>query len=236
MDNQPATAALQFPEQDSRLYGTVTRMSAQDISVRLDVAPHSYERFAAGTGAGLIVLARDMMYSTATEVVEATGGDVRLLFTSVVTATQRRRHLRVAFELGVSFRLVQDDGCFGSWRSGVSKDISAGGMGLIVAAGFEAPRYVEVLFMLPDPNFEPLPAGAMGMNTHVEMLQLVPTDRSTTQRTPNKERPIKASARVCNHRPLPNGQIALGIAFTAVSPNDQVRLTRFLNAPWHTIV
>ena len=233
MEKQPATAALRFVAQDESLYGTVTSMSAKDINVRLHSPPVSNELFATGTGAGLIVLARDTMFSTATEVAAEHDGVVRLLFTAGVRTVQRRRHSRVAIELGVSFRLVQEDGCFSSWRSGFGTDISSGGICLVIATGFETPRNIEMLFMLPDLSPESQIGGAVGAHADIELLRLVAANRPATLRTPNKERPLKTNARVCNHRILPDGQSALGLAFTTLSPGDQIRLARFLNAPWH---
>lgn len=236
MDNQPATAALRFADQLESLYGTVTHMSQQDINIRLHAPPSPSILFATGTGAGLIVLARDMMYTTATEVVAAKHGDVRLQFTSGITATQRRRHIRVAYELGVSYRLIQDNGCYGSWRNGFSRDISSGGMCLVIETGFEVPRHIEMLFMLPDQSSDSLIEGVASGPGNGDILKLVAPNRPSAVRTPNKERPVKALARVSNHRMLADGRLALGLAFSTVSPADELRLTRFLNAPWHTIV
>ena len=237
MEQQSAMAVLRFPAQDASLHGTVTSMSTQDINVRLNSSPLPDNLFAKGTCADLVVLARDLMYTAATEVMAEKHGIVRLQFTTGVHTVPRRRHARVAVALEVNFRIVQDTGCFGSWRRGVTKDISFGGMCLVIETGFEAPRNIEVIFALPNYSIESQLEAAPGGEEHSEILKLVALNRSAAQRAPNnKEKPIRTSARVCKHFLLPEGRTALGLAFTAVNPADQVRLERFLNAPWHPIV
>ncbi len=188
-----------------------------------------------GAAADLVVLARDLMYTAATKVAGEKHGVVRLLFTAGVQSVPRRRHARVAIALDVNYRLVQDTGCFGSWRCGISTDVSFGGMGLIIESGYEAPRNIEVIFTLPDHSPESQLGAAQGGEDQSEILKLMAPNRSATQRGQTKEKPIRASARVCTQHPLPDGRTALGLSFTSVPPADQVRLERFLNAPWHSI-
>ena len=180
-----------------------------------------------------MVRARDTMFNTDTEVIGENNGVLRLKFMGGVRTVQRRRHPRIAIELCVSFRIMQEIGCFSSWRNGVSRDLSAGGMGLVLEKGMAIPRSVELLFSLPDQATD---SSTVGTDEHVEILKLVAASRPSTQRASNKERPIKALARVCGHSSLPEGRTLLRLAFTGVSPVDRARLREFLNAPWHTIV
>ena len=230
MDKRPATAVLRFAANDENVYGTVTQMSAQDIDIRMHTMPMSNEHCAAGTDASLVVLAQNKIFTASTQVVAYNSADVKLRFTSARATLRQRRQTRVAVELDISYRHIQDNGCYGSWRSGVTKDISTNGMCLIIEAGFEIARKIELLINLPGQAAESQPGSA-----HCDILNMVAPAQQATARAPGNERPVKAIARVASHRLIESGRIALGIAYNTVSLSDEARLTRFLAAPWHPI-
>ena len=230
MDNRPATAVLRFAANDENLYGTVTHMTAQDIQIRMHTMPMSSDHYATGTDASLVVLAQNKIFTASTEVVSSKSADVRLRFTSARTTLQQRRQSRVAVELDISYRHIQENGCYGSWRSGVTRDVSANGMCLVIEPGFEIPRKIELLIGLPGQK-----ADSQLGSDHSEGLSLVAPARQATERSPSNERPIKAIARVTSQRPIETGHLALGLAYNTVSLGDEARLIRFLEAPWHPI-
>jgi c-di-GMP-binding flagellar brake protein YcgR len=224
LEKQPVLAELRFVARGINLYGTVVRMSAQDIAVRLKSLPVSTEMFAKNTDVELVVLARETMYTAPTQVVASGEGVLRLAFSAPVTAIQRRKEQRVALEQEVTFRSVQGPGCYGPWKTGNCKDISSGGMRLVIAPTLDVPQKLEVLILLSDQS-----AGSAGS---------IPGDeagggdnRAGALRVPAAGRPIKATARVCNNVRRPDGCLALGLAFTLLSTADQIQLARFLNAP-----
>ena len=230
MDKRPATAVLRFAANDENVYGTVTQMTARDIQIRMHAMPMSNEHCAAGTEASLVVLAQNKIFTASTEVVSSNSADVTLRFTSARSMLRQRRQTRMAIDLDISYRHIQDNGCYGSWRSGVTRDVSANGMCLLIEAGFEIPRKVELLINLPGQTADSHPSSA-----HSEILSMAAPARPAAARAPGSERPVKAIARVAGHRLIESGQIALGLAYNTVSLSDEARLTRFLEAPWHPI-
>jgi len=225
LEKQPALAELRFVARGINLYGTVVRMSAQDIAVRLKSLPVSNEMFAKNTDVELVVLARETMYTAPTQVVASGEGMLHLAFAAPVCATQRRKEQRVDVDLEVTFRSVQRTGCYGPWKAGSCKDISFGGMRLYTAPSLDVPHKVEVLIMMPDQA-----SGTLGTGPGDDSA-LIGENRPGAVRAPAAGRPLKATARVCNNARRPDGCLALGLAFTSVSTEDQIRLARFLNAP-----
>jgi hypothetical protein len=224
LEKHPALAELRFVARGINLYGTVVRMSAQDVAVRLKSLPVSNDMFAKNTDVELVVLAKETMYTAPTQVISSGEGLLRLAFSAPVSAVQRRKEQRIPTTQDVTFRTVQGPGCYGPWKAGSCTDISSGGMRLITAPSLDIPQKLEVLIMLPDQSAGS--AGAFGDDP-----ALMGELRSGAMRAPAPGRPLKATARVCNNTRRSDGCLALGLAFTLVSTEDQIRLARFLNAP-----
>ncbi|HLJ55633.1 MAG TPA: PilZ domain-containing protein [Chthonomonadaceae bacterium] len=224
-----------MPDRLDDFYGSVTSVRGPDVFLALHESPARMTVLKRGSRADLTVIARDLMYTTCTEIVTTVGSDLQLRMLEPVRAVQRRRHTRILISLAVNFRHMQASGCYGSWRSGVTMDVSAGGMCLVVEAGFETPRSVELLFNLPDPTMESTP-GVPVDPSDAEILRLMAVSRGSAQRGQNKERSIRALARVSRYTRIPEHRATMGLAFLTVSPTDQARLERFLNAPWHKIL
>lgn len=225
MEKQPAVAELRFVATGINLYGSVVRMSAQDVAVRLKSLPVSTKLFAMKTDVDLVVLAKETMYTAATQIIGSEDGLLRLAFSAPICAVQRRKEQRVALDQDVTFRSVQGSACYGPWKTGSCTDISSGGMRLITAPSLDIPQKLEVLIMLPE-----LAVGPMAPDPNDDVA-LIGDHRAGTLRAP-AGRPMKAIARVCNSARQPNGSMSLGLAFTLLSTADQIRLARFLNAPF----
>jgi hypothetical protein len=230
LEKQPAVAELRFTAQGVSLYGTVMEMSAEDIAVRLHAGPASRDLFLKDNVVEMIVVARNTMFMASTRVLGVKNGLLQLGFLAPVRTVQRRNALRVPIELDVSFRPIQDHGCFGLWKHGVSTDISSGGMCLLIPPGIEVPRKTETLFMLPNSEGEYELASVRCADDGIEMLKTFEEIRLEPLRIPTKDSPLKATARVSNRIPRAEGYIALGLTFTLLSPADQIRLARFLSA------
>lgn len=240
MEKQTVMAALRLDGQGVSIYGTVMNMSAKDITVRLNPGPVEADLFAVGAGVDLLVVARDRTYSAGTHILETSHGNLRLAFSAAVRVVQRRGTQRVPVDLDVSFRLIQDDGCYGSWKHGSSINISTGGMALLVETAIDSPHKMEVLFTLPEPPVEPVPgttdenslATLLGLDENMDAPITASTGRGVGPRTCAKVRPLKATARVTHRRRQADQSVVFGLAFRAISPGDRIRLTRFLNSPW----
>ncbi len=230
MDKQPAIAELRFADQGLSLYGTVMRMSAQDITVRLFTVPVSRDIFTPDNRVELVVVARDNMFSAATQIAGIEKDNLRLLFAAPVRSVQQRKEQRIPMELGVSFRPIQDDGCFGSWKSGGTKDISSGGMGLVVGPGIAVPGKLEILFILPTHNVDMAQEAETSGDDPTNPYKMQGENRVPSLDPPTRIRPIKATARVSNRRTGPHGHSILGLTFITLSPPDRIRMAKFLNA------
>ena len=231
MEKQPTVAELRFTEQGVNLYGTVMEMSVEDITVRLHSGPAPRGLFAVDNAVDLVVVAKNTMFMATTQILRLDNGLLQLGFSSPVRTIQRRKEQRVAIELDISFRPIQDRGCYGLWKHGLSRDISGAGMCLLIAPGLDVPSKIEVLFMLPEMATDAPMSKVLCGDDGIEMLKMIAEDRLQMLHTASRDRPVKATAQVRNRRMQSDGALVLGLTFTLLSPADQIRLARFLTAP-----
>lgn len=223
MQTQSKLAEIKFCAQGISLYGIVSRMNQQQITIHLESIPTSAALFSPGNLAELVVVAQNTVYLAQTAVVSKAGGDLTLAFQGATQKLSRREHTRHVCELGITFRPVHAGGSMGVWRNAVTIDISMGGMCLLADSHVEVPPRMEVLFTLPEPQ------PTVGQDG--DGLKVISEERLGGMASRERDRAIKCSAVVNNRRMLANGKQAVGISFGKLVPQDQLRLARFIGDP-----
>jgi c-di-GMP-binding flagellar brake protein YcgR len=230
VDTEPTIAELRFP-QGINLYGTVMQMNAKEISIHLHSVPGMPGLFKKDSGVELAVVARSTMFLAQTQILSESAGRLTLGFSAPVRMIQRRKEKRVPCKMDVNFRPIQENGCVGIWKPGVSSDLSSEGMCLIIEPGLNVPPKMEVMFMLPDPISLPQMPTAAGSDEGIQTQTTGAEQRLNLRRMSTRDRSIRATARVTNQRLRSDKHISLGLFFTTLSPADQIHLVRFLHTP-----
>jgi c-di-GMP-binding flagellar brake protein YcgR len=210
-------AGVKFTEQGATIYGIVTQMTRENITIRLSPGLIFHQALSPEAPAELTVVTKGATYVGMTRVVSHANDDLILGFSQPLSKVQRRNGQRCSCNLPVTFRTVRSDGSVGAWQDAQATDVSLGGICLMSGASVEVARQMELLFSL---NVEG------------------PVDRTQTRLVSDKgiqEGPIddsllKVIARVVRQHQAANGKFILGLEFIRVLPKDELRLLQFIGA------
>lgn len=210
-------AGVKFVEQGATIYGIVTQMTRENITIRLSPGVSLLQALAPETSAELTVVAKGATYNGMTHIVSLTDEELVLGFSQPLNKIQRRNGQRCSCNLSVTFRTVRADGSVGAWQDAQAVDVSLGGMRLVSGTNVEVARQMELLFSL---NVEGPAARSQTRLISDKGIQEGPIDDSL----------VKVIARVVRQHQAANGKFTLGLEFIRVMPKDELRLLQFIGA------
>src|SRR5262249_19782157 len=142
MQTQTRPVEIHLPESSLRLYGNVTSLDKQKITVRLDAPPPTPDVLRPEMGVGVMISTSQALYQATGQVIRALNTDLELLLTKTQCRTVRREQ-RLAISIPVSYRAVYDRESPGTWNAGTITNISLGGLGLSLTPSLDIPPVME---------------------------------------------------------------------------------------------
>ncbi len=133
------------------LYGRMAAMNAGGVTVVMESLPVNMEALNPGRTAEVLLNMPHGEYRMLTNVVhfESVSNKLLLTFTEAIQPVQRRGSYRLTVALPVTARALYDDGRIEAWQETATKDLSAGGMRVIMSNCLTAPQLAEVRFRVP---------------------------------------------------------------------------------------
>jgi len=190
--------------------------------VRLQTLPVDRSLLREATPVELTMLAKNGVYCAPARVLSEQEGKLTLAFLAPPRQRERRHEKRTAYTAPVLFRTIHARGCYGAWQSGTSADLSRSGMRLLMDAGIDAAKHVELLLTLQEANQGQDCAEASDES-------LAEAEHMADLLLRSQEQPIKIEATLTYQLRHPDGRSAVGLTFTRINPSDQFRIVRFLN-------
>lgn len=216
MHKKPGIAEIKLDAQGISLYGHVSRMSREEIAIRLLTLPSRHIPLPAGLKTEMTIVAGETYHKVNARVAVLQGDTLTLTMGQEVLAVQRRRAKRYPCEISVAFRTIHAESCLGAWCHASAVDMSEAGLALLIERGWDIPGRMELLFRLSND-----PPGVRTLRSYSDNgLEIVGNAES--------DQPFKVKAQTRQVRPHAGSKCRIGVSFLHVSPMDQIRLSRFV--------
>ena len=212
-------AEIRLTQHQISLYGMIMQSSPSQVGLRLVTAPLMDGLLTAGMPVELVQNQLNSFHSAAASLVNLQGPDILLSLVEELKPTQRRATTRVDCEIPAQYRAIRTDGRMGAWQDGIIADLSVGGVKMVLPPRVEVPKRMEILFFLPHET-------TAGKST----ARMYQDDGSCILSAGETDRPLRATARAAHCRPMSDGRLQVGIAFSVIAGADKERIARFVEA------
>jgi hypothetical protein len=209
-----AFAEIVFPEYGIKATGGIVSMDTHHFGILLYEGLEAFAHLPREAEGALFFTFKGFLHEVAVRFAQIADQTILVEIVRVLYSKQLRKSPRITISLVAPWRVYHSTSLYSAWLEGLTEDISATGMRLIVPTPTEVPRQIEAMVNIH------LDAKVLENRTFDEVY------RKKSIRTEGQ--PIKIRGTVKHAKQLPNGLTAFGVLFSKVADVDRMRLLRFL--------
>lgn len=212
--NLMSRAEIQFPQFGMKEQGVIIKMDTQVIGLRVLDKTTPLSKIVRGETGEVVFTLRGILHRFHVVHLSFQENVLLLGIGNVLRGPQLRGAERIDMAFRVSWRALRENSSHGSWRSGLTQDVSMTGAKIIIPPVIDIPNEMEALIYIDEEVKE-------SVNYTLDRLNYVGGRVSS-------EPPVRARGKARHAAQLPDGRVALGVQFTRLTDVDKVRLQNCL--------
>ena len=209
-----AFAEIVFPEYGIKALGGIVSMDTYHFGILITEGLEAFAQLPKEAEGSLFFTFKGFLHQAVVRFSQMDENTALVEIVQVLYSKQHRKSPRITISLVAPWRVYHSTNLCSAWLEGVTEDISATGMRLIVPNPQEIPHQIEAM-----------------VNIHLDAQALENRTFDEAYRRKNNRsegQPIKIRGTVKHAKPLPNGLVAFGVLFSKMADIDRMRLLRFL--------